>query len=67
MTVHLPPEAPDKLRRSPQRARSIARKFPDVPLSAWPTERRPTLLLLTALIWSSAMLLGGMIGAGIIG
>ena len=49
------------------RARSLAAKFPGVPLGAWPHERRLTLLLLTALLWSAAMLFGGAVGAGLIG
>ncbi|QNN64672.1 hypothetical protein H9L12_10355 [Sphingomonas rhizophila] len=45
---------------------SLAAKFPGVPLETWPSERRTTLVLVAALLWSAAGLIGGALGIGLL-
>ena len=70
MGIHWNPEEALRATREPRRrvsASSLAAKFPGVPLNAFPSERRTNNVLLIALVWSSAGLIGGAVGTGLIG
>ena len=70
MGIHWNPEEALRATREPRRravASSLAAKFPGVPLNVFPSERRTNSVLLIALVWSSAGLIGGAVGTGLIG
>jgi hypothetical protein len=70
MGIHWNPEEALRATREPRRrgsSSSLAAKFPGVPLNVFPSERRISNLLLIAFIWSSAGLVGGAVGVGLIG
>ena len=70
MGIHWNPEDALRATREPRRrpaASSLAAKFPGVPLNVFPSERRTNSVLLIALVWSSAGLIGGAVGTGLLG